>query len=73
MINKKFAGLVVLALLLSGCANKEAALGVQVSKKVDDEKLESSAENPLLNISCTAASIRKTAATNSKSAWLLQA
>ena len=30
---------VFLALLLSGCANEEAALGVQVSKKVDDEKL----------------------------------
>lgn len=30
---------VFLALLLCGCANKEAALGVQVSKKVDDEKL----------------------------------
>lgn len=39
MINKKFAGFAILALLLFGCANKKAALGVQVSKKVDDEKL----------------------------------
>lgn len=39
MINKKFAVSVFLALLLSGCANEEAALSVQVSKKVDDEKL----------------------------------
>lgn len=39
MINKKFAGLVFLAFLLCGCVNEEAALGVQVSKKVDDEKL----------------------------------
>ena len=30
---------VFLAFLLCGCANEEAALGVQVSKKVDDEKL----------------------------------
>ncbi len=37
---RTFGKIVLLALaLLSGCANKEAALGVQVSKKVDDDKL----------------------------------